>query len=166
MKKTLYLLPVSGYNEVLLNVVKEISSSHERPCFVTLNKTANRLKEMMTEKGIETGKFSFLDSITPRLFSSSLADEMTSLLSLDDMNQFAEKIITSVKMHKSDIVIIDSLSSLLAFKSDKECSELMDYLLSFMERLGPDVIIFALGDDDSRPFIKQVEQNVDIIERM
>jgi archaellum biogenesis ATPase FlaH len=127
-----------------------------------MNKTYSALYDSLEERGIDVSKFYFIDTVSPSLFKMiPTKNNCTFVNSIDDNSAFATTILDTVKLKKCDLLIFDSLSSVLVYKYDNELMSLMQYLVPFFKKLKIDVYLFALTEDRKRNAIKQVEMLVD-----
>ena len=161
MVKKLFIIPYESYNEKMLGIIKNSSRKYNKICYISLNKTYSGIGEMIKKQNIDLNKFYFIDSVTPSLFRIKPHKNCTFIEDPSDLEKAGNLILNTIKTQKSDLVIIDSISSLLVYKSDKEVMPFVEYLLSFLEEMKIDVILFALKQDINHPCIEQIEMRVD-----
>lgn len=161
MSKELAILPFREYNELVLDMTEELSHNHDSICYITLNKTFRAMLRLLGGRNIRPDKFYFMDFITPRVLQRDPSERCMFLDSFEDLDLFAEKLLTFVKINKIKAVIFDSLSSFLVYKSDAEVIGFFDYIISFLEEMGVDLALIALKEDAKRPAVKQMEMLVD-----
>lgn len=129
---------------------------------MTLNKTVLATKESMWKRKIDASNYRFIDSVSPLLFKNSPAIENCTYVDrIDNFNKLAELIITVVKMNKVNVLVIDSLSTLIAYGDRQSTIDLLCYVMSFLEKMNTDMIIFALQTDKDHPVVKQTIMMVD-----
>jgi archaellum biogenesis ATPase FlaH len=165
MKKQLIMVPFQQYNNVVMDVTKEVAGDHDRICYVTLNKTYRAMLARFDKYHIKPEKFHFLDLITPKVLEFDPTERCTFLESTTKLDSFAEKLITIVKQQGSKCLIFDSLSSFLVYKTDEEVLELFNYINAFLEDMNVNMVIFVLQEDSKRPAVKQMEMTVDKVKK-
>ena len=158
--KSLILITSKDYNDTILPQIKEISSKHNKVCYVTLNKTYGALNNLLEKQKINADKFYFIDFITPKVFKINRSEKCVFLDSLD-LNEFADKVLNTIKLKKIDVLVFDSLSSFLIYRSQDDLLNFSDYVISFLEEMGVDIILFALDEDSDNSAIKQIKMRVD-----
>jgi archaellum biogenesis ATPase FlaH len=161
MVKKLFIVPYESYNDKILSAIKDSTNKYNKICYISLNKTHSGLSELIKKQNIDINKFHFMDSVTPSLFRIKKHKNCTFIDDPSNLEKTGNLILNTIKTQKSDLVIIDSVSSLLVYKSDKEVMPFLEYLLSFLEEMDTDVILFALKQDINHPCIGQIEMRVD-----
>jgi archaellum biogenesis ATPase FlaH len=161
MVKKLFIVPYESYNAKILGAIKESTKDYNKVCYISLNKTHSGLSELIEKQKMDINKFYFIDSVTPSLFRIKKHKNCTFIEDPSNLEKSGNLILNTIKTQKSDLVIIDSVSSLLVYKSDKEVMPFLEYLLSFLEEMKIDVILFALKQDINHPCIGQIEMRVD-----
>lgn len=159
--KQLVFIPPTNYNETVLAEIQKIAADGKRVYYVTLNKTCANLRESLQEVLGKAEQFTFLDAITPKLLTLKSQEHCEYVSSVDDINELTEKILTGVLASKSQVLVIDSLSSLLVYKDEKEVLAFLNYLLPFMDRKQMSVVLFTLQEDAARPALKQLQMMMD-----
>lgn len=160
-RKELVLLPFQSYNEMVLDVTKELSEDYGKVCYITLNKTFRAMLKLLAYRKANMEKFYFVDSISPGVLKQDPSRRCVFVDSLDNLEGFAEKILSIIREQKLEAVVFDSLSSFLVYKSDEEVTRFMDYLVPFLEQLEVSMTFIALSEDGKRPAVKQMEMLVD-----
>lgn len=161
MTKELDLFPFREYNSLVMDLTQDMSRRHDRLCYITLNKTFRAMLRLLADRNIRAEKFYFMDFITPRVLQRGPSERCVFLDSFDDLDLFAEKLLTFVKANDINAIIFDSLSSFLVYKSDAEVIGFFDYTVSFLEEMGVDLALIALREDARRSAVKQMEMLVD-----
>ena len=161
MTKELALFPFRDYNDLVMDMTEEMSRNHSSVCYITLNKTFRAMLRLLRDRNISVDKFYFMDFITPRVLQRDPSERCMFLDSFDDLDLFAEKLLTLVRANRIEAVIFDSLSSFLVYKSDAEVIGFFDYTVSFLEEMGVDLALIALSEDAKRPAVKQMKMLVD-----
>ena len=161
MVKKLFIVPYESYNEKVIKTIKNSTKKYKKICYISLNKTCSNMVEVLEKDKVDMKKFHFIDSITPTLFRIKEQKNCTFIEDPSDLEKTGNLILNTIKIKKADLIIIDSISSLLIYKPDKEAMPFIEYLLSFLEKMKIDVILFALKKDIDHPCIGQIEMRVD-----
>lgn len=161
MKRQLFLVSSEEYNKFVMDIVVKASRSSRMVCYVTLNKTHRYLDNTLRRRRARLDRFRFIDVITPTIFKIVPKKNCIFVSADSNINKLAETIITTVLKNKADLVVIDSLSSLLVKRTNRQVISFVTYISSFLEAKGVSLLFFALIDDASKPAIKQVKMSVD-----
>ncbi len=161
MTKTLHILTTEKYNDAVLDVLEKLPTT-QRVCYLTCNKTVLATKEGMWKRKIDASRYVFIDTVSPLLFKNApRIDNCTYVNRIDNFAKLAELIITVVKMNSSNVLVIDSLSTLIAYGDTQSTNELISQIMSFLEKTNTDIIIFALQPDKDHAVVKQTMTMVD-----
>lgn len=161
MKKILYLITSEQYNKQVIQLISEAAKHAKRICYITLNKTTLSLRETFKRENIDAKKFYFVDTVTPQLFKNVYPDNCLMIESLDDMKKFRDVLRIVVRMHKADLLVFDSLSSLLAYKSDDDVARFLERFLLSLDETKTETILLAMKQSEDREAIKQASMMVD-----
>jgi KaiC/GvpD/RAD55 family RecA-like ATPase len=164
--RSLHLLPDEQYNDFVVRILKE-KAEGKRVCYVTLNKTSLAVKEILNHEGIVYENYYFIDAVTPKLFKRMEIKNCTFVDDMGDIEALAKKIYSIVSMQNTEVIIIDSLSTLLSYSSEKDMLLLIETLTSMLEKRSTDLLLFARYADRDLNAIKQASMKVDqaVVER-
>jgi len=161
MAKKLFIVPCEKYNkEVIRVVVKEIKHL-KKACYITLNKTFSGVEEALIKKGVSTEHMTYIDSISPLLYDFKAPENVVFINSLSSLSSLAQEILTVVKHNKIDILIFDSVSSLLVYTAEQNVLSFFEYILPLIDNSKADIVLFALSKDSEKKSINQIEMMVD-----
>lgn len=161
MHKTLFLLHTEEYNAEVTDIIKTRVGRTRRVCYVTLNKTALAVKQSLFHEKIEYSRYYFIDAVTPRLFSNFMLENCTFIKDMSDMSKLVDAIITAIKMHMADLVVIDSLSTLLTYSSEKDVTAFIECINGYLDRMRVELFIIASYSDRDRPCMRQIANMTD-----
>lgn len=113
----LLVLPSRTYGEKVLRLVKQ--SNHQKLLYVTLNNPYTVLVELYKKNGIEKGHCFFIDGISASNKIKRAADDCIFIDSPSALTQLSIAITQVIKTFKPEIMIFDSLSTLLIYLPEK-----------------------------------------------
>lgn len=162
--KKLVITDFRRYEGAVVKLCKRLAEDYGAIGYVTLNKSYRALGEVLEREGIDTAKFYFLDSITPKVLRTGPTDRCTYIKSIEDLNAFSDILLNTIKLKDIEVLVFDSVSSFLIFVDEKGVMKFFAYLLPFLERLGVDAALIVLEDDLQNPAVKQIQMGVNTIE--
>jgi archaellum biogenesis ATPase FlaH len=161
----LYVLDPEVYNEEALKIIKDRSKNPKEICYISLNKTYKSLQESFSKQKIDPDKFSFIDAVTTNLFAVSSTDKVVVVDAFESNFTFFSGLISAIKMfiesQKPELVIIDSLSSLMLRRDEEQVQMFLDSMLDILEENKIPVIAFTLKEDIHKGPVKQFEMRED-----
>ncbi len=161
MTNMLVIVPDEDYSGRLYDIIKEAESVAAKTLYVSLNKTYQSLKSNFSDKGIDTGKFCFIDSITATIISPKPVDDCTFLTSAEDVKQLYAAIIKIVKEQNVEMLIFDSLSCLTTYTNTNEIDHFVANLLAALSLLNCPAAFTCLKSDDHVPLVQHIKMKVD-----
>jgi len=151
-------VPVKNYNEEILDVLKQVSSYSIH--YVTLNKTSDSLTNSINENNIGAKEICFVDGITKTALEKVDKTEGIDFLNSPDDLEGLENSLMNDK-HDHEIVVIDSLSTLLIYKNPKDVSKFFKGLLAKIK--SKKIILIALEGEKEKKLIDDLKNSVDKI---
>jgi len=161
MKTTLYLLHGEGYNDNVLETLQTTISPKTKVVYVTLNKTYLSIKESFFHLMLPYDNYYFVDACTPRLFKNITPVACMLVEHIEELSKLREAIFTAIRIHRPSVIVLDSLSTLLTYVSDRQIQQFLDELNAFLKRQEINMTIFALYDDRDKPTVKRAASTAD-----
>lgn len=166
MTKQLLSEQSQNYNRRILDTIVKISKKPKKLVYITFNKTANVVIQMLKSKNIETKKFFFIDSVTLNSSSKKSKKELPNvssigpLESIDSTTFLLDKIKNLVLKEGVDTIILDSVSSMFIYLDEDYILAWLEDLISFSDENNVNLFLFVLEDDANKKTIKQLEMRL------
>ena len=142
------MVPSHEYHKNLIHVSKELS--HNKICYVTLNKTYESLKELLNKTGIKTNNFVFIDGIS-RTFAGNKANTndcffVPSPGHLKELKEHIEKCLSK----RYDILILDSLANTFQHVDKSEIEKFTKDIMEMAQKHSAKTILYTTPSISSR----------------
>ncbi|MBI5064603.1 hypothetical protein HZA97_00060 [Candidatus Woesearchaeota archaeon] len=134
----------SEYAKFMDVLINKISKNFKKICFITVSKPASVLLKDFQNKGMDTSKYLFIDC-TPG--KSIKVKEATNIVYLPSPTSLTELAITLSYSEKVDLVIIDSLSSLLMYNTAFILIKFLHSVISMNKSVKTKILLTILSED-------------------
>jgi len=151
-------VPSKDYNQSVLDILKQVSgySIH----YVTLNKTSDSLTSSINKNSIGANEICYIDGITKTAIEKTSETKGTNFLnSPDDLEGLKNSLMKD--KHNHEIIVIDSLSTLLIYKSQEIIVKFIKDLLNKVK--SKNIILIVLQGDKEKLLVNELKGNVDKI---
>jgi len=140
------------------SILRLIKKSKKKVCYITLNKTADSLKDSFKKGKINTGRFYFVDCITMGIKKPKKTDNCDFIAAPHFLDEISDSIKKAIKKNHT-LVIFDSLSNLLVhglFISTGDNIEFIKSFLPELEKKKGDAIFICKLKDKENILIKEI----------
>jgi DNA-binding response OmpR family regulator len=146
--------------EIALNMFRDLE--FRLACYIDMNKTYRFITQSFKMKGIDVNKFFFVDGVTAAMtdLNSKRWDNcifLESPQSLEDL----ELAIDEALKKKPDILIFDSISSLLSYHDASKVGTFFEKLLNTTKSNNIKSILFMLNTDWNKEGLQGIRELVD-----
>ncbi|MEK6983588.1 MAG: hypothetical protein AABX33_03365 [Nanoarchaeota archaeon] len=117
-KIIVYLIPNKGYQNGLFNIVKSLAQRFNRILYVSVNRPAEILVEVVNEMGIDAQKFLFVDAVNKEVKGRSANSHFIYITSPKNFKEFEMELNKVLDNEKFECLIFDSLSTLLIYQDE------------------------------------------------
>jgi len=154
-KALLLVLPFESYNKLVLAHAATLAAKNT-VCYVSLNKTFASLKEMFEKSGVNTKNIIVIDGISKTVGTAS-ASKIPGCYFISSPGALAElsSVINEFFDNGFDYVVIDSLTSALAYQGKAPVSAFVSRLAKQAQDCSTRVLFYSISE-------KQQEQMDDI----
>jgi archaellum biogenesis ATPase FlaH len=111
-KFTLIVLPESKYDEKVAEILKNLEKGR-RICYVCISKRYTDIIEMLEKVKRDSGDFYFIDAMTSHYADPQKSDNCIFVASPRDIESIRKAIMKLQSEKKCDIIVLDSISSLV-----------------------------------------------------
>ncbi|MFA5406267.1 MAG: ATPase domain-containing protein [Candidatus Nanoarchaeia archaeon] len=162
-KIILLLVPGITYNQSILKFSRTLSNRYV--CYVTLNKSFSALVESFKYKRVKADKFFFIDCVTKTVISPAREKNVSFIKSpsaLTDLSLAIKK-----QLPKSDIIVIDSLSTLLIYHEPDRVANFIHNIINKVQLNKKTILIVLMSKSDSdNTLFKKVEVMVNKVVKL
>ena len=150
------------YNESLSNIQPEVEKSVNKIAYVTINKPFNSILQDMHSRGLNTGKFFFIDAITATVQSPPAVDNCIFVTSPTALTDIGLAFSSALSEHGCDLVFFDTISTLIVYQEIGSVIKFVHNLITKVRVLNKKLVLLALKED-SENLIKDLNMFVDKI---
>jgi CheY-like chemotaxis protein len=159
-KSLLIVTEDARLTDIVLDMFRDLE--FRLACYVSMNKTYDFITQSLKMKGIDSNKFFFVDSVTLLMtdLNSKRWDNCIFLeysQSLEDL----ELAIDEALKKKPDILIFDSISSLLNYNYASKVGTFFEKLLNTTNSNNIKSILFMLNTDQNKEGLQGIKELVD-----
>jgi len=154
----LLVIPSIEYNEVIINVIKNLS---ENVCYVTANKTFDSLKELFKKNKVNIKNIVFVDAISKSLKKVPDSDNQVYYVSSPGALTELSLVIEKFLRYKFDYLIFDSITNLTIYNKMPVCAKFMTSLINKIKKTKTKAAFYALNIKEQEGMINQAGMFVD-----
>lgn len=152
----LLVLPSKSYSENLMQIVQQFNG--KKWLYITLNNPYNALVKMYTENRVEMDSCLFIDGISASSHINIKADNCIFIDSPRALTQLSLAITQSIKTFEPELLIFDSLSTLLIYLPEKSIIAFQQSLSTKLRSNGTKALFPTL---ENRELINNISMFVD-----
>ena len=156
---TLLLIFSSDEHTHLDEIIKHIKD--KKICFVSLSRTYDMVQSNLKNLGVDSKNLFVIDAVTATFSRSKPPPNTLFVPSPDALTDLNIAIIETIKDHKCDYMIFDSLSTLLTYQEDHLVARFTDYVISKVKDLKARAIFTCLEADSEKQAIKEISLHTD-----
>ena len=156
----LSIIPSDKYTEICVSDVK-ILALKGAVCYVTLNKTAEALKESFKKRKVNLKNVIFIDTITKTLKKTpNQADQVYYVSSPSALTELSISIEKFLR-HEFDYIILDSLTNFLVYQKKAPVAKFISSIINKIKQTKTKSLLYAIAVKDQGDLIRQSETFVD-----
>lgn len=161
-KTVAVVFPVKDYPVMINELVKTMSTSYGKILYISLNRLYNPLKRKLVQDGIDASKFVFVDCVTKTAVAQPEEhDDCIYVSTPNALTELSIAITKSIQKSYPDIVLFDSLSTLLIYENSMIVSQFVHSTTSKLNAFGVNVVFTILDSDKEQPLIKDLNMLLD-----
>jgi len=119
-KFTLVLMDEEQYERKLLDMVRKVHEKSSKICYICLSRPYTDIVEMLSEKGITTDKFFFIDVLSSHYGSKKNVENCIFVEDPSKIVNIQVAIAKAIAEHNCDYLIFDTISSLLMYEQNHD----------------------------------------------
>lgn len=151
-----------SYSEDLTNLIRQLAEDYSGICYVTLNKQAYLFAKNLEDKNINASKFLFIDTASKASKLKEL-ENCIYISSIFALNELSIAITLTIEKRKFDIMVFDSLSTMLIYHDIMNITKFVHNLIGKLREVNCGAIFTCLEADAESPLIKDLGMLVDKI---
>ena len=153
------IVPGSSYKKKLINLSKKLKKN--KVCYVTVNKGAEAILDDLKKNKIDEKNFYFIDCVTKTVVNPKNKENCMFLSSPNALTELSLALNKIVDSKSIDIILVDSLSSLLVYHKSNVLLKFVIHLINKI-RQGTMVLLLVSSDDEKQSeLFKKLEPLVD-----
>jgi len=157
------VIPDTEYNETLTQITKQLTTSNERICYVSLNRPYYNIVKNFQSAGIDISNFFFIDAITQTAEIPDKIHDCVFVSSPGSLTELSLAISNLLERDKFDYLIFDSLSTLLVYESDTTVTKFVHSLMAKIRVVGCMAIFTCLKQDNGSVLMRDINMFADKI---
>lgn len=156
------VFPVTDYPLQINELVKLVGDNHIKVLYVSLNRLYNPLKRKMIQDGVDVSKFLFVDCATRTAVAQPQEhDDCIYVSSPDALTEISIAITKTIQQSYPDIVLFDSLSTLLIYETPNVATQFVHSLINKMNAFGIKILFTVLDGEKEKPLINDMNMLMD-----
>jgi hypothetical protein len=155
------VIPDKTYASRMKELVSSLSSSHNRICYVSLNKPYSATVEMIKKYGADTNKFFFVDCTEKR--ADEKAGQVVNVSSPKALTEMSITISKVMDLGKIDALIFDSLSTLMVYEEPSIVVKFAHSLISTLRSKKVTGALVCLEGGKNTELVKDISMFADSV---
>jgi len=143
-----------NYAITFIDLNKETSKKFKRICLIAVSKPYNTLMNQFKNEGIDSNKYYFIDCSSKKEVKES--KNCTYISSPQNLTQLAIVLSKTIKNKNIDLVIFDSISTLLLHNDELIVTKFLNNIMANMRAEGNTKAIYTLLQEDLKGPLKTV----------
>ncbi len=155
-----FLIPNKKYSAVLADIIKTVSKSYKKICYVSLNKPCYTVVKDFSEARADTKKLFFIDCVSQNAKQSKgiNVSYVSSPKALTELNIAINKVLG---IQKTELMVFDSLSTLLVYQQTMTIIKFVHSIISTLRNNGSKAVFLCLKEDIKTDLVKDISMFAD-----
>ncbi len=154
-------IPEGGYVDALVKLIKLAAERSEKTCYVSLNRPSSVLIKLFEQYGVDPAKFFIVDAITQTVAPTGPADGIAFVSSPSALTELGISVSDAYQEHKFDLMLFDSISTLMAHSSPFEVLRFAHILTARLRSFECGAIFPVLRGDMDSVVVRDLEMFTD-----
>ncbi|MCX8158410.1 MAG: hypothetical protein N3D73_01970 [Candidatus Diapherotrites archaeon] len=157
-KKTILIfLPDKEYLKSITSLVSDFAKTKKNLCYISLNQSSQDLLDIFKENSVDCSKIYFVDAISKTTNTNIKNDEKTIFVSSpESLVELSISINEAMNKFNSEIVIFDSISTLLIYEKESTVSKFIHSLVGKIKHKGANCVLTVLEADSKNSAVKDI----------
>src|SRR3989338_295727 len=155
----LVLMPSLEYNKDILDIIRGLAGASI--CYVTLNKTADSLRELFKKSKVNVNNIIFIDAISKTLksepYQTNYCYYVSSPAALEELSLTMGKFLK----HEFQYLIFDSLTNLMIYQKRDAVIKFISSIVNKIRASKTKAVFYALNIKEQSELIKESSMFVD-----
>ncbi len=149
----LAIIPPDRYTESCMRDLKELAKANS-VCYITLNKTAESLKELCKEYDVNLKNIVFIDAITKTF--SNVPYQKEQVYYISSPSALAELSIAIEKLlkHNYNYFVIDSLTNFLVYQKSAKVIKFLSCIVKKIKKTKKKVLLYVVSIKEQEDLMK------------
>lgn len=156
-----FVIPNVIYQDELLNITKSVAYKFDRIAYISINKPAEKVAEILGQDKIDTEKFLFIDAVNQDVNEITIYNNFALINSPSDLEKFKNGLYEILDKEKFDCVVFDSLSTMLIYQEANIVIRFMHDLIKRLTIANSAGTFTCLSEDVNTVLVKDVAMFVD-----
>ena len=156
-RTTCIVFGVKSYPSQINDLVKLFGENNQKILYISLNRLYNPLKRKMQLDKVDTSKFVFIDCVTKTAVAQPEEHEDCIYVTAPNaLTELSIAVTKSIQKNYPDVVLFDSLSTLLIYENPMIISQFIHSLTNKMNAFGVNIAFTILEGDKEQGLIKDM----------
>lgn len=161
------ILKIEGenYNQVVAEILKTTLPEYSKCIYVSINKPYSFLSRFFPKNQVDSSKITVIDCISEIMSLKEKA--VKNLIVCEGPSNFTQISIAIEEAAKSistsKLLILDSISTLLIYSSEKNVAKFLEFLISRLRSLNVTGILFGIDEESLKRIEKFISPSCDWI---
>jgi KaiC/GvpD/RAD55 family RecA-like ATPase len=155
-------VPANRYPRMMDELMEAVAKHRKKTCYVSLDKPHSTVEMIFKRHGVDPGKFFIVDASSSATEVMEKKDNVNFVARPNTMTELNRKIGAVHRKRKFDLVLLDSISTLLTYKE----AEILEFLLTLISRFRASKaqMVFLVSDEDKdSSIVKNLSMFVDAV---
>lgn len=160
------VFPNTEFSARLIDTVKRLHENYNKICYVSLNRPTANLMNLLNRHNLNLDKFFFVDTLTQTtLKGSELASNCRYVSAPDALTELSCAISDEMTKQKFDVILFDSLSTLLLYENVNMVVRFVHALSSHIQVADCEAVFTCLEEETHPELMSELVLFVDEIEK-
>jgi len=145
------------YKFSTLRMNKRIVSNFNSVCYITATEPAASITAIFGKEGVDLKKYHFVDCISKKTSLGAPLEQIRFVPAPTALTTLSIAITEAVEAEKSDLLFLDSISSLLLYNKELTIVKFVHALMNKVRETNAKGIFLILKSDLDKPLVKEIE---------
>ena len=163
---TVFVIPSKSYQNKIGEISKALADLKKKVCYVSLNKPYKSIRDRLKEAGTSAEDFYFVDAVSSKVGSVESTEKVVFVSSPRALTELNIAITKCLGLWKPDVVLFDSLSTLLVYEGASSVLRFVHSVASNLRVKGKSCVFTVLKEDLQNELSKDLGMFADSIEEL
>lgn len=160
-KIVILVIPNEKYAESIVEIARSLASDYKKICYVNLNRPYSTLINIFESQDIDSNRFFFIDGVTKKTDEAKKVHNCLYVDAPNALTQLSLGINKLFKTLKPEILLFDSISTILIYEKASTVTKFMHHLIGKIRSIDCIAIFTALEEGTISDLMKDLHMFTD-----